>query len=424
MKITVENHPCFNPKACHKVGRMHLPVAPRCNVMCNFCNRKYDCVNESRPGVTSSILRPHQALEFVNRTFDQRNDITVVGIAGPGDPFANAEETLETLRLVRRNYPDVLLCTSSNGLGIGPHLQELKDLNVTHVTITIPSIDPEIAGKIYGWVRHEKKVYRGTEAGALMISKQLEAVARLSDLGIMAKVNSIIIPGINDEHIVDVARKVAELGADVMNCIPMIPVEGATFAHLSEPDAKMVTRVRFQAGEHVRQMLHCARCRSDAVGLIGKDDPEANRKMIESCASIPLDPAARRPYVAVATQEGVLVNLHLGEAPQFHIFSQEENGAFKHKSIRLSPPKGGGSERWQLLARSLRDCRAVLVNAAGPAPKAELEKLGIQVIEMEGLIEEGLDCVYAGKPIPKLLQRRFTSCSSGAECRGTGTGCD
>ena len=52
-----------------------------------------------------------------------------------------------------------------------------------------------------------------------MISKQLEAVKRLKEAGIMAKVNSIIIPGINEDHVPVVAKTVADLGADVMNCI-------------------------------------------------------------------------------------------------------------------------------------------------------------------------------------------------------------
>lgn len=403
---------------------MHLPVAPRCNVMCNFCNRKYDCVNESRPGVTSSVLTPHQALAYVDKTFDRRDDITVIGIAGPGDPFANADETMETMRLVRAKYPDVLLCVSSNGLEIGPHIQEMKELDVTHVTITIPSVDPDIAGQIYSWVRYNKKVYRGREAGALMIEKQLEAVRRVTEFGMMAKVNSIIIPGINEDHVPEVARKAADLKADVMNCISMIPVEGAVFGDLEEPDPRTVSKVRFKSGEHIRQMIHCARCRSDAVGLLGKDNPEENSKLIQECASLPVRPDENRPHIAVATQEGMLVNLHLGEASQFHIFSRTETGSFDHKGIRLSPPKGGGNNRWRMLARSLKDCRAVLVNAAGETPKSELEKLGIKVIEMEGLIEEGLTCVYEGKPIPKLLQRRFTSCGAGVACRGTGTGCD
>lgn len=424
MNITIDNHPCFNPHACHKVGRMHLPVAPRCNVMCNFCNRKYDCVNESRPGVTSSVLSPHQALEYVHRTFDKRNDITVVGIAGPGDPFANADVTLETLQLVRQHYPEVLLCTSSNGLGIGPYIDELRTLKVTHVTITIPAVDPEIAAKIYGWVRHGKRVYRGVRAGEIMIEAQLNAVRRIKQAGIMAKVNSILIPGINEAHVPEIAATAASLGADVMNCIAMIPVEGAAFAQLPEPDARTVTQVRLKAGEHLRQMLHCARCRSDAVGLLGQDDPEANQRLIRECASKPLRPQEHRPCVAVATQEGMLVNLHLGEATQFHIFSEGPNGSFSHQGIRLGPPKGGGNQRWSNLARSLRDCRAVLVNAAGPSPRATMESAGIAVIEMEGLIEEGLACVFGGKPIPKLMQKRFTSCGAGVTCRGTGTGCD
>ncbi|OPZ69635.1 MAG: FeMo cofactor biosynthesis protein NifB [Verrucomicrobia bacterium ADurb.Bin474] len=424
MDINVDNHPCFNPKLCHKVGRMHLPVAPRCNVMCNFCNRKYDCVNESRPGVTSTILSPRQALAYVEKTFDRTDHITVVGIAGPGDPFANPDETMETLRLVRAKYPEVILCLSTNGLGIAPLIPELARLKVTHVTVTITAVDPEIAAKVYGWVRWDKKVYRGLEAGTLMIRKQLEAVRLIKEAGMIAKVNTILMAGINDGHISEVARTVSGLGADVMNIIPMIPVEGAAFADLPEPDRASVTRSRLLAGEHIRQMLHCARCRSDAVVLLGKDKTAEAVELLRTCASLPVNPTEYRPCVAVATQEGMLVNLHLGEAHQFHIFSREENGSFRHESIRMSPPRGSGDQRWEQLARSLRDCRALLVSAAGPAPREILEKSGVKVVEMEGMIEDGLACVFEGRPIPKLMQKRFTSCGAGVSCRGTGTGCD
>ncbi len=52
--LDITRHPCFNESAKGTCGRVHLPVAPECNIKCNYCNRKYDCVNESRPGVTSS----------------------------------------------------------------------------------------------------------------------------------------------------------------------------------------------------------------------------------------------------------------------------------------------------------------------------------------------------------------------------------
>ncbi|MCL0036811.1 hypothetical protein M1N52_01270 [Thermodesulfovibrionales bacterium] len=97
------NHPCFNVKVRGSHGRMHLPVAPRCNIQCKYCDRKYDCVNESRPGVTSAVLTPMQAIIYLDFIFEKTKNISVVGIAGPGDPFATPEETMETLRLVREN---------------------------------------------------------------------------------------------------------------------------------------------------------------------------------------------------------------------------------------------------------------------------------------------------------------------------------
>ena len=83
--IDFEKHPCFNPDAKGKYGRVHLPVAPKCNIKCNFCDRKYDCVNESRPGVTSNILTPVQAGIYMEKVLEKEPRITVAGIAGiPG----------------------------------------------------------------------------------------------------------------------------------------------------------------------------------------------------------------------------------------------------------------------------------------------------------------------------------------------------
>ena len=52
----ISEHPCYDKNAQHKFGRVHLAVAPKCNIQCNFCVREFDCVNESRPGVTSKVL--------------------------------------------------------------------------------------------------------------------------------------------------------------------------------------------------------------------------------------------------------------------------------------------------------------------------------------------------------------------------------
>ncbi|MES9846751.1 MAG: nitrogenase cofactor biosynthesis protein NifB, partial [Candidatus Sedimenticola sp. 6PFRAG5] len=61
----VKDHPCYSEDAHHHFARMHVAVAPACNIQCHYCNRKYDCSNESRPGVVSELLNPDQAVKKV-----------------------------------------------------------------------------------------------------------------------------------------------------------------------------------------------------------------------------------------------------------------------------------------------------------------------------------------------------------------------
>jgi nitrogen fixation protein NifB len=232
--LPIDRHPCFNAEVKGHCGRVHLPVAPKCNIRCNYCNRKYDCVNESRPGVTSAILAPRQALGYLEKILEREPRITVVGIAGPGDPFANAEETLETMRLIRERFPEMLLCVASNGLNVLPHLDELAAIGATHVTITVNAVDPEIGRHIYAWVRDGKVVYRGPRGAELLLSRQLQAIKGLKERGIVVKVNTIVIPEVNDHHVEEVAARMAELGVDLLNCMPMYPNADTPFADVEE----------------------------------------------------------------------------------------------------------------------------------------------------------------------------------------------
>lgn len=76
-------------------------MAPACNISCNYCNRKFDCVNESRPGVTSEVLSPEEALEKFLWVKREMPNLSVVGIAGPGDALANWPAVSKTLRAIR-----------------------------------------------------------------------------------------------------------------------------------------------------------------------------------------------------------------------------------------------------------------------------------------------------------------------------------
>jgi nitrogen fixation protein NifB len=413
-------HPCFNAGAKHTHARVHLPVAPRCNIQCNYCNRKYDCVNESRPGVTSAVLAPFQAVEYLKELHFHVSNISVIGIAGPGDPFANPEETLDTIRLIKKQFPDKIFCLSTNGLNLKPYIDELYELGVSHVTLTINAIDPAISAGIYSWVRYKKKIYRGLEGAKLLLEKQLEAISLLKAKGITVKINTIILPGINEDHIQEVARKVASLGADVINCIPVVQNPDTVFETMEEPSAKVVARTRFQAEEFLPVMSHCSRCRADAAGILGKDFQGASDMLREYASMLPAT-AIDKPYVAAASYEGLLVNQHLGEARSLHIFENTEKG-FRWMEERETPPAGTGDYRWVELAKVIGDCKALLVGGIGPTPLEIIGQKGIKVIQMTGMIEDGLEAVYNNKPLRTVKKPDAFRC--GESCSGKGGGCD
>jgi nitrogen fixation protein NifB len=231
----IQEHPCFNAGACHAFGRMHLAVAPKCNIQCNYCIREFDCVNESRPGVTSQVLSPDEAVERVRDVIRDFPYIKVIGIAGPGEPLFN-DETFETLQLLKEDFPHLIKCLSTNGLLLPEKVELLKDLGVSNITVTMSAVDPGIGEKIYSFVNYHGKKYTGREGAEIMLKNQLEGLAKSVELGLITKVNTVLIPTINDHHIIDVAKKIKGLG--------------------------------------VYLMRHCRQCRADAIGRLGEDVQE------------------------------------------------------------------------------------------------------------------------------------------------------
>ncbi|MDL1976555.1 MAG: radical SAM protein [Deltaproteobacteria bacterium] len=417
--MNLSNHPCFNAEMQGSHGRVHLPIAPRCNIQCKYCDRQYDSVTESRPGVTSAVLRPKQAMTYLDFVFENVKNISVVGITGPGDPFANSEETMETLRLVRGKYPEIILCLATNGLGLSPYIEELAQINVSHITITLNALDPEIGAQIYSFIRHGKKVL-GPKAGfKILLEKQLEAIKKLKEKNITTKVNTVIIPGINEDHIEAVAKKMSALGVDILNCIPFYPNKGSAFAHLKEPSKELVNSIRNKAAQYIPQMRHCGRCRADAVGVPGEKNNKEIMEKLKECSEMPEIYDEKRSHVAVASLEGALVNQKLGKAKELLIYGKKE-GNITFIESRKTPEPGGGLKRWEELAEMISDCRALLVSGIGDNPRRVLSGKGIDILELDGLIEEAVEAVFEGYSMNYMIRRDVEACNR--PCAG-GMGC-
>ncbi|MDA8388247.1 MAG: radical SAM protein [Nitrospiraceae bacterium] len=264
----MNNHPCLSEAAHGKFARLHLPVAPACNIQCNYCIRRFDCVNETRPGVTSVVLTPLQAIERVRAVMERNSRVNVIGIAGPGDPLAN-DAAFETMRLVRAEFPEIILCISTNGFLLPGRLQEILACGVESVTVTINALTAGTARRIYSTVSSGGETLRGGAAAEALLQNQWEGLSNAVRAGLAVKVNSILIPGINDGEVPGIALRAGREGAHIMNVMPLIPQ--AAFRDLKRPSCGMLAEMRGKCGAYMPQMTHCKQCRADAFGLLGED---------------------------------------------------------------------------------------------------------------------------------------------------------
>ena len=260
-----KEHPCFGGCGPGRYGRIHLPVAPKCNVQCAFCDRRYDCANESRPGVTSRILTPEQAAQRAVEALREEPKIRVVGIAGPGDPLAN-EETFETLRRVKVSLPEVLLCLSTNGMWLEERLEELLACGVDTLTVTVNTLRPENAARLYTHVTGPEGRLTGLEAGEYLVERQAAGIRAWRGAGGILKINTVLVPGVNAQEVSEIADMARQVGAAVMNVMPLIPC--GSMACAPAPTARQLWEARELAAERLPVLRYCRQCRADAVGLV------------------------------------------------------------------------------------------------------------------------------------------------------------
>lgn len=388
-----KSHPCFSG-GCQN-ARMHLPVAPACNISCNYCNRKFDCVSESRPGVTSEILSPKQALEKFLKVKARLNNLKVIGIAGPGDALANFEATKKTFELIKKADPNITFCLSTNGLYLPKYADELARLGVTHITVTINTIDAKIGAKIYKEVNYEGIRYIGEAASKILLENQLEGLKKLSELGIITKVNTVMIKGINDDHIEEVTKKVKEYGVFIGNIMQLIPAPGSAFENMQLTTNKELNDLRRVCGKHLKQMYHCQQCRADAIGTLGQDCSAEFRNPLEEAAINSLNSISKESItIAVASSNGKMVDKHFGHASLFRIYKYIDGTVefLENREVKrfCSGPENCEDSENALneVLNAVKECNIILSLRIGYHPQRVLESQGKTVIQAYGLIDE------------------------------------
>ena len=412
----VKDHPCYSEEAHHYFARMHVAVAPACNIQCNYCNRKYDCANESRPGVVSEKLTPEQALRKIVTVANEVPQLSVLGIAGPGDACYDWRKTRATFEMVAKQIPDIKLCLSTNGLSLPDRVEEIAQMNIDHVTITINMVDPEVGTAIYPWIFYDHRRWTGLDAVKILHERQMLGLEMLASRKILVKVNSVMIPGINDQHLVEVNKVVKAKGAFLHNIMPLIsdPAHGTHFGLTGQrgPRAMELKALQDQLADGTKLMRHCRQCRADAVGLLGEDrgqefmmdqlpdtpgyDPsrraeyrevvaelrgEHGAEKIAADAAVAASGAGEAVLVAVATKGGGRINQHFGHATEFQVYEASPAGIrfIGHRKVDQYCQGGWGEDATlDGVLAALEGVRVVLCAKIGDCPKENLAAAGIQ----------------------------------------------
>lgn len=415
----VKDHPCYSQEAHHFFARMHVAVAPACNIQCHYCNRKYDCANESRPGVVSEKLTPELAARKVVWVASQVPQLSVVGIAGPGDALADPHKTFETCERVADVLPDVKLCLSTNGLALPDCVDAIKAHGIDHVTITINAVDPAIAERIYAWVAYDKKRRTGRDAAAILIERQLLGLDMLVAAGILVKVNSVMIPGVNDDHLKDVNAELKSRNVFLHNIMPLIsdPAHGTHFGLTGQrgPTPRELKSLQDDLSDGANLMKHCRQCRADAVGLLGDDRGQSFS--LDRLPEMPeVDHESRRSYrtvidrerkhrgsaismaedglrdvttdesrlVAICTKGSGRINQHFGHAREFQIYEVDRAGVRlvgHRRAARYCQGGYGEDDALDETIALLDGVSAVLCARIGDCPRERLAAAGIRAID-------------------------------------------
>lgn len=166
------------------------------------------------------IITPDEAVEVVRKAVALCPDITVVGVAGPGDTLATPY-ALETFRKIKKEFPNIIKCMSTNGLRLLDRAEEIIEVGIDTLTVTVNAVDPDIQAQICKGIVWRGKRYTGREGAEILIENQLSGIEKVAKAGVTVKVNTVLIPEINADHVPEVAKAVSGRGAQMYNLTPV-----------------------------------------------------------------------------------------------------------------------------------------------------------------------------------------------------------
>ncbi|MFZ5798297.1 MAG: NifB/NifX family molybdenum-iron cluster-binding protein [Desulfobulbaceae bacterium] len=349
-----------------------MPIAPRAMTRIRFA-----VVSDRR----MTAITPDEAVARVEELISRGIRVEGVEIAGPGDPMATPHATIECLARLHRNHPDLELAVVTSGLGAAPLVESLAASGMRRLTLCVDAITTVTAEKIYAWIRPGTRTVPLAKAADILVHDQAATAGICARAGVAVRIATTVYPGFNEHEVEEIALKMAELGAQAITLLPYLPLPG-DMGSLVKPDAALMALVSAQAARH--------------LPVLGEPQGGGGEWAVLPQGAVLPGPSSGRTNVAVTSESGMDIDLHLGQASRLLIYGPRADGLVCLLETRPAPSPGTGGSRWQELALILSDCFALLTAAAGDVPRETLNRKGINVLITDGEIEGTVDVLYGG----------------------------
>jgi cyclic pyranopterin phosphate synthase len=183
------------------ISYLRVSVTDRCNLRCIYCMPV-----EGVPSCSHEEVLRYEEIEMIVRAAAELG-ISKVRLTG-GEPLVRLG--LVDLVAILAHIPGVDdLAMTTNGILLARHAQELAEAGLQRVNVSLDTLRPERFQRITRWGRMED-VLAGMEA------------ARAAGLAPI-KINTVVIRGMNDDEVVDFARRTVETEWNV-RFIEVMPV--------------------------------------------------------------------------------------------------------------------------------------------------------------------------------------------------------
>jgi cyclic pyranopterin phosphate synthase len=182
-----------------KIEYMRVSITDRCNLRCKYC------MPEGCDKVSMSKILTYEEIERICRAAADLG-ISKIKITG-GEPFVRLGCT-DLMRKIKAIEGIEEVTVTTNGQNLNQFIDELKEIGIDGINISLDTLDPEKFSYITGM-------------GSL--DKTIEAIELAASSGIKTKVNCVLQKGFNDDEIYSLAELAFKYKIDV-RFIELMPI--------------------------------------------------------------------------------------------------------------------------------------------------------------------------------------------------------